>query len=60
MHRPWAGRESWVYSGDTERSEEVVHCEVGQLGTWLGGHCEDFGFYSGFSRKTLKDFKQGS
>ena len=42
-----------------QRLEEVVHCEVGQLGMCFGGHCEDSGFTSEFSRKTLNDFKQG-
>ena len=48
-----------MYSRDRERLEEVVHCEMGQLATCFGGHYEDFGFTSEFSRKTLKDFKQG-
>ena len=48
-----------MYSRDRERLEEVVHCEVGQLATCFGGHYEDFGFTSEFSRTTLKDFKQG-
>ena len=47
-----------MYSRDRERLEEVVHCEVGQLATCFGGHYEDFGFTSEFSRKMLKDFKQ--
>ena len=48
-----------MYSRDRERLEEVVHCEVGQLGTCFGGHCEDSGLTSEFSSKMLKDSKQG-
>lgn len=47
----------WTF--ETGKSEKVVQCEMGDVGTCLVGHYEDFGFHSGFTGKALKNFKKG-